>query len=596
MSIKRGFFILFLLILVSTTLALEVRLSEPENATTITVNTIIFKCKSIQVAQETLKNLTLYIFPQNAPTWHSSTKQASDDQLTEFQANIPLNGLYHWNCLAKNSNNEQFFAPQNKTFLLDVNTNTRPTILTIPDQTKDSLNSFSLDFTQYESDQEDQGPDLDWSVSDFDTSIINIEVTDLDGDTITFSPLTYGTTTVNLTLTDSGNLKDSQIITITLEEQDNSSQTSNNPPTIKTTIPDQNMTGFDSWKLDLTEYEEDQEDSSSNLKWSVSGVDTSLCGIELTDEDDDEITFTPQKTGSDTITLTLTDSDGASTSQSLKVIINEESSTITEDNEEFDDLEPDTKLVNSYTPTETEISITTDQLLTFSISTFETTTIKWTLNGDYQDTNNIFFLNTNNLENNKEHILIANIKRSSTEEEITWTLTKNLETATIPLEEETEELTEENLITGFSVANIGTKIKDTLKSKTVIIILIVLAVIILFLIILYFLRKKGFKFKKPTIYKDIQIPKEQKTLDELIKQKKVKPIKKDFNINDIIKKPIKKTFSQTPDLSEIKSFIRKRQSWGETEEMIKQKLSKNYTQEQIDKAFEELKKKPLFKI
>ncbi|MAG19996.1 hypothetical protein CL618_01020 [archaeon] len=590
MLLKRGLLILILILLISTVSALEVRLSEPENNTTITTNSIQFQCKSFQTGSEILTNLTLYIFPENAPTWHSSTKTATDDTLIEFQANIPINGIYSWNCLAKNSNNEEFFASTNRTFTLGVNTNTNPTIQTIPDQIKDSLDSWSIDFTQYESDQEDSGPDLDWSVSDFDTNILNIEVTDSDGDTITFTPITYGTTTANFTLTDSGNLKDSQIITITLNNNTQSNN-SNNPPTILT-IPDQNMTGLDSWKVDLTEYEEDDEDSSQNLKWSVSGIDTSLHDVEVTDEEDDEITFTPKDYGSDTITLTLTDSDGDTASQSIKVTINEESNEI---EESFDDEEPETKLIDSFTPTNKNIKITIDEMLTFSITTFEKTNIKWILNGDQQGTNDLFFLNTNNLDNQKEYQLTANVKRGSTEEEIIWTITKELTNIEIP-EEELEETKEDstNQITGFAVSDTISKITD---SKTTIIILIILAIIIIILIILYFLNKKGIlkniKFKKkPSVYKDIKLPKDQKTLKDLTI--KPEPIKEEFDVTKFVKKQPKKPIMS--NLLEIKAFIRKRQSWGETEEMIKQKLSKNYSQEDIDKAYEELKKQPLFRI
>jgi len=587
MITKRGLLLLVLLLLISTVSALEVRLSEPTNATTITTNSIQFKCKSIQTGSETLTNLTLYIFPQNAPTWHSSTKTATDDTLVEFQANIPLNGIYSWNCIAKNSDNQEFFASQNRTFILDVNTNTRPTIQTIPDQTKDSLTSWSIDFTQYESDQEDSGPDLDWSISDFDTNILNIEVTDPDGDTITFTPLTYGTTTVNFTLTDSGNLKDSQIITITLENT-SAPSSNNNPPTILT-IPDQNMTGLDSWKVDLTEYEEDDEDSSQNLKWSVSGIDSSLHDVEVTDEDDDEITFTPKDYGSDTITLTLTDSDGDTASQSIKVTINEESNEIEE--ESFDDEELETKLIDSYTPTNKNIKITIDEMLTFSITTFEKTNIKWILNGDQQGTNDLFFLNTNNLDNNKEYELIANVKRGSTEEEITWTITKEL--ANTEITKETKEENSTNLITGFAVS-------DTLSNKTTKTIAIIIVVIAIIIAVILFLIKKGtfknlknIKFKKKlSVYKDIQLPKDQKTLNDLT-IKKPEPVKEEFDVTKFVKK---KPTTPISNLLEIKSFIRKRQSWGETEEKIKQNLSKNYSQEDIDKAYEELKKQPLFKI
>ena len=555
MTTKRGIFFLILLLLISTTSALEVRLSEPQNATTITTNTITFKCKAVQTGSEVLKNITLYIFPENAPTWRSSSKTANDDQLVEIQASIPLNGIYQWNCLAKNSNNQEFFAPQNRSFTLNININNPPVILPIPDQTKNSLNSWFIDFTQYESDQEDLGPNLDWSVSGFDASIIKIEVTDSDGDTITFSPLKYGTTTANFTLKDSGNKTDSQIVKITLSQSNTSQPNQNNPPIIKTTIPDQNVTGLDPWKLDLSEYESDQEDSGSNLKWSFTGIDTSILEVEITDINEDELTFIPKRTGSDSITLTLTDSKSASVSQNIKITINEATSTSESQEspsepsesqgtsgESFEDLEPETKLVESYTPDEQEIILNADELLTFSISTIERATITWFLNEEDQGSNDIFFLNTNNLENNKTHQIKALVKKGSAEEEIIWTIIKDMENLEKAFEEIPEGTTKENktltTITGFfSIDKIGSKLKGITKSKITIIILIIVIAIILFLIVLFFIKKKKtLKPKRSYIYKDIQIPKEQKSVKDLTKPIVLKASKEEYpDINDVLK-------------------------------------------------------------
>ena len=77
-------------------------------------------------------------------------------------------------------------------------------------------------------------------------------------------------------------------------------------------------------QIDLTEYERDLEDSGTSLVWSVSGVDETLFDVEIITTSD-LVTIIPvaEQYGNDTVTFTLSDSEGLSVSQDVLVIVDE---------------------------------------------------------------------------------------------------------------------------------------------------------------------------------------------------------------------------------------------------------------------------------
>jgi hypothetical protein len=98
----------------------------------------------------------------------------------------------------------------------------------------------------------------------------------------------------------------------------------NPSPVITPSIPNQTkIKNADTWTLDLTAYETDAQDSGTDLDWRVSGVNSSLCSVTVTNLDEDILTFTPvaNATGTDTLTLTLTDSEGATDTQIITLTI-----------------------------------------------------------------------------------------------------------------------------------------------------------------------------------------------------------------------------------------------------------------------------------
>ncbi|UCG69603.1 MAG: DNRLRE domain-containing protein, partial [Thermoplasmata archaeon] len=100
--------------------------------------------------------------------------------------------------------------------------------------------------------------------------------------------------------------------------------TGNNPPTILGRIPDQIMLEDSPPRtLSLTPYEADTEDSGSDLKWYITGVDTALYSVTGSNSTNDLLTFIPKENafGNDEAILWLMDSSGALASQLLWINI-----------------------------------------------------------------------------------------------------------------------------------------------------------------------------------------------------------------------------------------------------------------------------------
>jgi rubrerythrin len=101
----------------------------------------------------------------------------------------------------------------------------------------------------------------------------------------------------------------------------------NRPPSILGKVPDQSKPE-DSlpWPLDLTSYEGDIEDSGPDLKWYLTGIDTTLYSVTGMNSSDDIFTFipVPDAFGNDEVILWLWDSSGDRVSQVLWVNITPE--------------------------------------------------------------------------------------------------------------------------------------------------------------------------------------------------------------------------------------------------------------------------------
>ncbi len=100
--------------------------------------------------------------------------------------------------------------------------------------------------------------------------------------------------------------------------------TQNNAPIIVGDIPAQTEDeDAATWTIDLTQYESDTEDSSTDLDWSVSDYDSDLIYASITDIDADTLSIKPQQNafGSTSLKLTLTDSEGTTAEQTITVTL-----------------------------------------------------------------------------------------------------------------------------------------------------------------------------------------------------------------------------------------------------------------------------------
>ncbi|MCG6910616.1 MAG: carboxypeptidase regulatory-like domain-containing protein, partial [Deltaproteobacteria bacterium] len=137
----------------------------------------------------------------------------------------------------------------------------------IDDQTKaEDADSWELDLTPYESDLEDSGTNLNWSVSGVNTSLFTVEVIDAAGDLIEFQPVpnAHGSDDILLTLTDAGGLTDSQTITVTL--------TPVNDAPVVGDIPDQTIAEGNTFAtIHLDNFVSDVDNTDAEMTWSTSG-------------------------------------------------------------------------------------------------------------------------------------------------------------------------------------------------------------------------------------------------------------------------------------------------------------------------------------
>jgi hypothetical protein len=196
--------------------------------------------------------------------------------------------------------------------------NDAPQILgQIPDvQRSEDSPSWTLDLTTYETDVEDGTPSslLTWSVSGVDPTLVSITVAD---NILTFDLVqdAFGYDIITITLTDSGGLSVSQVVLMEIDSV-------NDDPWIQPSVPniitDEDVNTF----LDLSGYAHDIEDSQAQLRWIITGADSSIYSWHI--DSATKILYIdplPNAWGTDGITLTLMDTEGAVATQSLQVVI-----------------------------------------------------------------------------------------------------------------------------------------------------------------------------------------------------------------------------------------------------------------------------------
>lgn len=345
---KRLFFVIVGLLLFSISVsAIEVRLREPQdNTINSTSNDIIFKCVGVQVAGETLSSLTLRF--KSGDVWYNiETKPASDLQEISFTYNDIPNGVYKWNCMAKNSLNQVFYASNDDT--LTISKTNSPSVYPRTANTyiqnitwnknEAKTNTFSLDYYFYD-------PDNDLLAYSTNGNL-NIQV-NIDPTThlVSFSQPAnwFGIEKVIFIANDGKSSTSSNQITLTVvdsggNQQQQNQSSSNVKPQFTDVIPNQTKyKNGGSWTLDLGDYANDDKDNKDQLTWSISGVDSSLLEAVINDADKN-IKFTPKqdRTGTDVVTIKVQDTQGLSASQEVTIFIQEET-TSSESNASEEDI------------------------------------------------------------------------------------------------------------------------------------------------------------------------------------------------------------------------------------------------------------------
>jgi len=152
---------------------------------------------------------------------------------------------------------------------------------TIPDiELPEDAPPFTLDLTQYESDGEDSGTDLDWYFMNSDSSLYNILGEYSDDDLITIEPLPnqYGTSQVTVCLVDSDGKEAKQDLWINITPV-------NDPPCLNGQ-PDLEVHYDDQYTFDFEPYIEDVDTSMSKITLEVfddyGGIYFEVSGFSVT--------------------------------------------------------------------------------------------------------------------------------------------------------------------------------------------------------------------------------------------------------------------------------------------------------------------------
>lgn len=186
----------------------------------------------------------------------------------------------------------------------------------VPDFVTDEDLVFTYNLSPHENDQQQAGTELTWTFIDLNPALANAEI-DPVTDLITITPLSnqYGSDAFTLLLSDGQGGQDAQEVNLTVNPL-------NDPPLIEPSVPDQSTEEDIPLSFDLTPYEHDLEQSSTELIWTVSGLDPALASA-IVNPTTDVLTITPElnKNGSDIFTLILSDGEGGFDSQNLTLYV-----------------------------------------------------------------------------------------------------------------------------------------------------------------------------------------------------------------------------------------------------------------------------------
>jgi len=93
------------------------------------------------------------------------------------------------------------------------------------------------------------------------------------------------------------------------------------PPSFTEVVGEVSVEAMKETTVDLTRYVYDREDGPTGLKWAVSHVDRSLIEVSVDSGGQMKVRSTKEKTGTNDITVTVTDSDGNKANQTVRISV-----------------------------------------------------------------------------------------------------------------------------------------------------------------------------------------------------------------------------------------------------------------------------------
>ena len=503
--------LLFILLSLSGYALPTINLISPSDSSISSTSTVEFKCEAFGISL-----ISMELYGDFTGTWAKNQTKVFDPA-TQKQQTFTVSSLqnrdYKWTCKAVDSEDGSNFASSNRTITVNV----------VNDPPIFNPNNPIPDISWYSNEAKPNAFDLDSYFVDPDNDLLTFTSNGNSNIIITINSTTHivnlahlatfwGEEKVYFRATDTeGNYADSNLINFTVlqtgtQQQETENQTenqtgSNTAPSILDISKQTKEKNADDWEINLDDYGSDNEDSKENLVWTVSDVNTTIINTEIINR---KLKITPVSgaTGTNTLKLTVTDTGNLSYSKNVEIEIKEPETNTTEgensEEEEFPELTTQAvKNMESYSPEETTITMTKKENKMFRINLLNPNSeIKWLWNDEQISGENkeSYFLNYENLENNKEYTLKVEAKSSENTETATWNIKTQFEeeqTETIATEEGNE--SNSSIISKITGAVVGTSSKITTKikgSKIMKIVLISVGALIVLAFALFLLLKR----------------------------------------------------------------------------------------------------------
>ena len=177
---------------------------------------------------------------------------------------------------------------------------------TIPSRTLYKSEADAVDLTDHFADPD--GDPLAWAAEASDAGLVALDLA-AGGSTLVVTPLASGETLVTVTATDPDGLAASQSFTVTVP---------NRPPVATDTILSRTIYKSEADTLDLTDHFADPD--GDPLTWAASASNGEIVALEVSSTDG-TLVLTPLAQGEAVVTVTATDPEGVTASQSFTVTV-----------------------------------------------------------------------------------------------------------------------------------------------------------------------------------------------------------------------------------------------------------------------------------